>query len=163
MRKHLDKFLEKTLVLLMSLMVLNILWQVASRYVLNNPSSFTDELARYLLIWTGLLGAAYATGKNLHLAIDILPGKIDNHKVRHGLYLLAKGMIACFALLAMVAGGTRLVYISWFLDQNSPALNVPLGIVYTVVPLSGLIILFYVFSDLSLKQESWRQKYHNFN
>ncbi len=162
MRKHLDKFLEKTLVLLMSLMVLNILWQVASRYVLNNPSSFTDELARYLLIWTGLLGAAYATGKNLHLAIDILPGKIDNHKVRHGLYLLAKGMIACFALLAMVAGGTRLVYISWFLDQNSPALNVPLGIVYTVVPLSGLIILFYVFSDMSLKQESWRQKISQF-
>ena len=162
MRKHLDKFLEKTLVLLMSLMVLNILWQVASRYVLNNPSSFTDELARYLLIWTGLLGAAYATCKNLHLAIDILPGKIDNHKVRHGLYLLAKGMIACFALLAMVAGGTRLVYISWFLDQNSPALNVPLGIVYTVVPLSGLIILFYVFSDMSLKQESWRQKISQF-
>ena len=162
MRKYLDIFLEKTLVLLMSLMVLNILWQVASRYVLNNPSSFTDELARYLLIWTGLLGAAYATGKNLHLAIDILPGKIDNHKVRHGLYLLAKGMIACFALLAMVAGGTRLVYISWFLDQNSPALNVPLGIVYTVVPLSGLIILFYVFSDMSLKQESWRQKISQF-
>ena len=71
-------------------------------------------------------------------------------------------MIACFALLAMVAGGTRLVYISWFLDQNSPALNVPLGIVYTVVPLSGLIILFYVFSDMSLKQESWRQKISQF-
>lgn len=162
MRKYLDIFLEKTLVLLMSLMVLNILWQVASRYVLNNPSSFTDELARYLLIWTGLLGAAYATGKNLHLAIDILPGKIDNHKARHGLYLMSKGMIACFALLAMVAGGARLVYISWILDQKSPALNVPLGLVYTAVPLSGLIILYYVFSDLSQKQESGPQKVSSF-
>ncbi len=162
MRKHLDVFLEKTLVLLMALMVLNILWQVASRYVLNDPSSFTDELARYLLIWTGLLGAAYATGKNLHLAIDTLPGKIKSLKVRNGLYLVAKAMIACFALLAMVAGGARLVYISWMLDQKSPALNVPLGLVYSSVPLSGLIILYYVYSDISWKQASERQEVSSF-
>ncbi len=162
MRKHLDGFLERALVLLMALMVLNILWQVASRYVLNDPSSFTDELARYLLIWTGLLGAAYTTGKNLHLAIDILPGKIKSHKVRNGMYLMAKGMIACFALLAMVTGGARLVYISWILNQKSPALNVPLGLVYTAVPLSGLIILYYVFSDLSRKQEPGRKEVSSF-
>ncbi|WP_316931840.1 TRAP transporter small permease [Parabacteroides distasonis] len=48
------------------------LWQVLSRYILVSPSSVTDELAGYLLIWVGLLGAAYVSGKNEHLAIDLL-------------------------------------------------------------------------------------------
>ena len=59
LRAHIDSILEKILVVIMSMMVINVLWQVFSRYVLANPSSFTDELARYLMIWVGVLGAAY--------------------------------------------------------------------------------------------------------
>ena len=62
-RAQIDSILEKTLVIIMSLMVINVLWQVFSRYILANPSSFTDELARYLMIWVGVLGAAYVAGK----------------------------------------------------------------------------------------------------
>ena len=51
LREKIDSFLEKALILIMSLMVVNVLWQVFSRYLLTNPSSFTDELARYLMIW----------------------------------------------------------------------------------------------------------------
>ena len=71
MRQKLDKFLEWTLGILFITMVLNVLWQVFSRYILNDPSTFTDELSRYLLIWTGMRGAAEATGKSAHVAIDI--------------------------------------------------------------------------------------------
>jgi TRAP-type C4-dicarboxylate transport system permease small subunit len=51
-------------------MVINVLWQVFSRYFTDNPSSFTDELARYLMMWLGILGAAYVGGRNEHVAID---------------------------------------------------------------------------------------------
>lgn len=71
-RKRIDKVLEIVLVIIMSTLVLDVLWQVFSRYVLASPSSFTDELAGFLLIWVGLLGAAYVAGKNEHLAIDLL-------------------------------------------------------------------------------------------
>ena len=50
-RKKLDKTLEWMLGILLITMVLNVLWQVFSRYILNDPSTFTDELSRYLLIW----------------------------------------------------------------------------------------------------------------
>ena len=58
MRSKLIHWLEKILATLMGLLVIDVIWQVSTRFILNNPSSFTDELARFLLIWLGLLGAA---------------------------------------------------------------------------------------------------------
>jgi len=72
-RSKVDKILEVALITILSIMVLNVLWQVITRFIMGNPSSFTDELARYLMIWLGVLGAAYVSGKNMHVAIDILP------------------------------------------------------------------------------------------
>ena len=60
MRKIIDKGLELSLIFLMAFLVVDVLWQVLSRYILVSPSSVTDELAGYLLIWVGLLGAATA-------------------------------------------------------------------------------------------------------
>ena len=57
-RAQIDSILEKTLIVIMSFMVVNVLWQVFSRYILANPSSFTDELARYLMIWVGVFGSS---------------------------------------------------------------------------------------------------------
>ena len=71
-RDVIEKYLEFLLVFLMSALVLDVLWQVASRYILNSPSSYTDELAGFLLIWVGFFGAAYVSGKREHLAIDLL-------------------------------------------------------------------------------------------
>ena len=71
-REVIEKALEWLLVFLMSVLVLDVLWQVFSRYILSSPSSYTDELAGFLLIWVGLFGAAYVAGKREHLAIDLL-------------------------------------------------------------------------------------------
>ena len=68
----LNRVLEVFLVFLVSILVIDVLWQVFSRYLLSSPSSFTDELAGFLLIWVGVLGAAYVAGRQEHLAIDIL-------------------------------------------------------------------------------------------
>ena len=147
LRQKIDKITEGGLVVLMSLLVLDVLWQVASRYILRSPSSFTDELARYLLIWVALIGAAYVTGKNMHLAIDILPGKLEGAKavlLHRFIYLL----ILVFALLVMVVGGIRLVYISFALGQLAATLQVSLAYVYISLPVSGLLICFYCIHEL---------------
>ncbi|MCJ8167014.1 TRAP transporter small permease [Pontibacter sp. E15-1] len=151
-RERLDTFLYWILVILMGTMALNVLWQVGSRFILRSPSSFTDELARYLLIWVSLLGASYVTGKKMHLAIDILPSKLEGRKQRN-LNVLIHLLVAIFALLAMVWGGIKLVYITLTLHQTSAALNVPLGYVYLVVPLSGLLIIYYSLANLTEKEE----------
>lgn len=142
MRRTLDKILGTFLVLLLVLMVLAVLWQIFSRYLMNSPSSFTEELARFLFIWIGILGAAYASGQQSHLAIDILPPKLDplnRRRLRIGINLL----IILFSLTVLVIGGGNLVYVNHLLGQSSAALNVPLSWVYVIVPLSGILVIFY--------------------
>jgi TRAP-type C4-dicarboxylate transport system permease small subunit len=137
-----DLVLGWALVALMGLAVVNVLWQVFTRFVLANPSSFTDELARYLLIWVGLFGAAYASGKRAHLAIDLLRTKLRGRSVHwHGIFVGV--VVSTFALFVMVIGGVRLVSLSFLLGQTSAALGVPLGVVYLALPVSGALIVFY--------------------
>ena len=100
MKQKLDKILGAILVFLMASIVIAVLWQVFSRYVLQSASSFTEEIARYLLIWIGILGAAYAAGQQDHLAINILPPKLDEKsriKLRIGINIL----IMLFAFFAV--------------------------------------------------------------
>lgn len=152
LRKKVDKILFWVLVGLMAFMVLNVLWQVASRYIVRSPSSFTDELARYLLIWVGLLGASYVTGQKMHLAIDIIPQKLEGKKERN-LNIFINSVVGLFALFAMVWGGSNLVYITLKLNQTSASLGLPLGYVYSVIPLSGLLIIYYSIANLFEKRE----------
>jgi len=133
-------------------MVVNVLWQVASRYLLGSPSLFTDELANFLLIWVGLFGAAYAAGQKAHLAIDILPNKLTGHK-KHILNLIISILSIFFALTVMVIGGARLVWLTLSLEQLSATLRVPLGYVYLAIPLSGLLIIYYTIVDFKPQEK----------
>ncbi len=146
-RKKVDKVLSYLLIAIMSVMVLNVLWQVFTRFVIGTPSSFTDELARYLMIWVGILGAAYAAGKDMHIAINVLTQKF-NKETQQKLAAVVKLMVILFALTAMVIGGSRLVYVTYVLNQLSPALQIPLAYVYLVIPLSGLVIIYYKIMDI---------------
>ena len=141
-KKHVDKVIEYLLVILMAVMVLNVLWQVFSRFILNSPSSFTEELARYLLIWVGLIAAGYVAGRKMHLAIDYLVNKFSEDTKRK-IGLFSNLVIMLFSLLVMVIGGFNLVSLTVYLNQISSALQIQLGYVYLAVPISGLLIIFY--------------------
>ena len=146
-KKIIDKLLGWLVTIIMGVLVINVLWQVASRFLLGDPSSFTDELAGYLLIWVGLLGAAYATGQKQHLAIDLLSAKLsDKGKKLQTLFINL--IIAVFALVVLVIGGGNLVFITFYLGQISSALQIPVGYVYVVLPLSGLFIIYYAVADM---------------
>lgn len=142
LKTRVDHALGWVVTALMGLAVLNVLWQVFTRYVLASPSPYTDELARFLLIWIGLLGASYAAGKRMHLAIDLLPLRLSG-RAHHLLGLVIDGAIFLFALAVMVFGGLRLVSLTLMLEQTSAALRVPLGHVYLALPLSGALIMLY--------------------
>lgn len=147
LREKIDKLLGNILIIIMAVMVINVLWQVFTRFIMGVPSSFTDELARYLMIWIGILGAAYVSGKNMHVAIDILQTKANpenQKKMKRIVYII----VIAFSLTAMVIGGFRLVYISYLLGQSSPALQIPLALVYMVIPVSGILIIYYKTLDL---------------
>jgi len=147
LRNKTDKILEIALVILMSVLVIDVLWQVTSRYILVNPSSFTTELAGYLLIWVGILGGAYVAGKNEHLAIDLMLQKSSPAR-KKALTLLIDLFIIFFSIFVMVLGGSWLVYTRFALDVRSADLQLPLGYVYLVVPVSGILISYYNIDNI---------------
>jgi TRAP-type C4-dicarboxylate transport system permease small subunit len=146
-REKVDRVLGYVLAFIMGVMVINVLWQVFSRFILGSPSSFTDELARYLMIWVGVLGAAYISGRRMHVAIDLLPMKL-NKEGQVKLKVLVNIIIILFCFFALVVGGSRLVYITYSLEQYSAALQIPLALVYAIIPISGLLIMFYKVNDI---------------
>lgn len=151
MKVKLDKFLEWLLAILLAVMVVDVLWGVFTRYVMGHQSSWTDELARFLLIWVGVLGAAYAVGRDMHIAIDLLPHYL-NAKNQKRLQFFNAVIVVLFALAVFIIGGSRYVYISFHLGQSSSALGLPMGYVYMIFPISGIIIIYYkiqsIFSDI---------------
>ena len=146
-RSQLDKIIELLLVSILSAMVINVLWQIITRYFSASPSSFSDELARYLMIWLGLIGSAYVSGKKEHVSIDYFLKKL-NPKKRVLFNRIIGFIILFFAFFVMIIGGGHLVFVTIKLEQLSPSLQIPLGIVYSVIPLSGLIIIFYQISNI---------------
>jgi len=145
LRRQTDRVLEWLLATLMAVMVINVCWQVATRFLFHSPSSYTEELARFLLIWVGLLGASYAFGKRMHLAIDLL-GRWRPHW-QPALRTAALAATAGFGIVALGAGGVRLVTLTLELGQTSAALGWSLGYVYLAVPLSGLLVTYYAVDD----------------
>lgn len=146
-RKIVDKWLEWALCFILAFMVIDVVWQVASRYLLASPSSFTDELAAFLLIWVGILGGAYVYGKGEHLAIDILVER-SKPKMKRVLKIAIECVVLSFGSTVMVIGGVWLVYTRFLLNVESAALQLNWGYVYLVVPISGLLICYYAIDNL---------------
>jgi len=140
--QNINRIIELVLVVIFALLVLDVLWQVFGRYVLNQSFSFTEEFARFALIWLAILGAAYLNGKREHLSMDFLLQKLSREKLAKRMQVIEILMFV-FALVVMVIGGGNLVYTTLYLGQVSPAMHVSLGYVYSIVPISGLLIMFY--------------------
>ncbi|MFI3248996.1 MAG: TRAP transporter small permease [Rikenellaceae bacterium] len=147
MRSRIDRVLEVVLCALLSLLVIDVLWQIASRYVLASPSSVTDEIAGFLLVWVGLLGSAYCYGCGDHLAVDLLLQRVGA-TTQSRLRLLINIVVAIFAALVMSVGGGWLVYTRFYLGVTSAALSLNLGYVYAVLPLSGVLTLYYAIDNI---------------
>lgn len=157
-KRLVDRVLGVVLIALMGIAVVNVLWQVFTRFVLNDPSAFTEELARFLLIWVGVLGAGYGVGQHDHLALELLPEYLTGRS-QQWLKIAIQGFVILFALAVLVGGGLRLAYIQFTLGQTSASLGLPIGYVYLVLPLSGLVMIFYAVSHISgslrvLREES---------
>ena len=140
--KIIDTILKPALVVLMVALVSAVSWQVISRYVFSSPSSWTEEVARFLLIWIGVLGAAYAFRTGVHLGLDVLPKKLTGTAARI-LKMFTLLMVLIFAIGVLVIGGLSLVSLTWELKQYSAVLGLPIALVYSVIPVAGVLICLY--------------------
>lgn len=158
LKKPVDSFISTFAIIVMILLVICVTWQVFSRYFLHIPSTITDEIARFSMIWVGLLGAAYTVGLQKHLSIDLFTHNLPpRKKAINGIFINL--CITGFSLGVMIFGGFTLVSNVYSSGQLSPSMQIPMAYVYIALPLSGILMLFYsllfLFDNLnSLKEHN---------
>lgn len=141
------KVLEVLLVLGMAVLVVDVLWGVFSRYALGEQTRWTEELAVYLLVWISLLGAALTFREKGHLGVDYFVGKLDP-SARRLSAIIVEVIVFAFSAFALVHGGWNLVEKTLASGQVLPALNLPMGYVYSVVPISGIVFCLFAIEHL---------------
>lgn len=133
-----NKVLAALCTILLVFMTFLVIWQVFTRYVLNDPASFTEELVRYSLIWTGFIGAAYAFSTREHMALTFLRDKLEPNKKRL-VTISVDALILIFAFAILFVGGAKLAFAASM--EYSALLGVPRSLVYAMAPVSGLFIV----------------------
>lgn len=130
--------LSRLATVLLSLMTLLVLYQVFTRYVLNSPAAFTEELVRYSLIWTGFIGAAYAFSSREHMSLVLLHDSLkpDGQRI---LMIFIDTLILLFAIFIITIGGFKLAMSAR--SVYSALLGIPRSLVYAMAPISGLFII----------------------
>lgn len=138
----LDVLLTYLLVIIAGLLVVDVVWQILTRFILPQPSSFTEEVARFLLIWISLLGGALAYRQGLHLGFDLIVGKLSPKKAVV-VQRISCVLVILFAIGVLIIGGANLVRLTWVLGQSSPVLGIPMAFIYSVLPISGALFILY--------------------
>lgn len=149
MKEKIDRIIGIVIVILLTVMTLDVLWGVITRYAFGSQADWSEELARYLLIWIGVLGAAYVAGQKMHLSIDLLLPKLEP-KNQKKLMIFINVLVMTFVFTVMVIGGFRLIYITKVLGQLSASMRLPMYLVYSVLPISGLLVIYYKLLDIML-------------
>ena len=145
--ERLDKFIVKGLFYACSLLMFSMLAiitaQVLSRYIFSSPLTWSEELGRYIFVWMSFLGMAVAIRQGSHVALDILVKKLTgvNQKI---LMLINNGLILFFGACLSISG---FKFVELGMKQTSPTLQIPMQYVYAVIPISGVLLLYFVLSE----------------
>lgn len=139
-RKGIDLVLSWACAALFALMVIVGTYQIVVRYFFNSPSTVSEELLTYSFTWMALLASAYVFGKRDHMRMGFIADKLTGTP-RKVLEIIIEILVMLLAGSVMVYGGWNIMGLT--MTQVTASLGVPMGVIYTVVPLSGILIVIY--------------------
>ena len=111
--------------------------QVFCRYALNHSLFWSEELARYLLVWLTFLGASVAYRRGIHPGIDLVHVHMPASLQRISAIFIHVISMVLFGV--MIFFGVKFSYFVRL--QISPALYLPKWIIFSIIPVSGLIFM----------------------
>lgn len=121
-------------------LVLDVLWGVFARQVLNDQPAWTEELARFLLVWLALLGGVLAYVEDRHLGVDALITRVPAETKRIA-RVISHGVVFAFSLMVLTYGGFELLSARWESGQEMPAMGIRKAWFYVVLPLCGVMLV----------------------
>lgn len=140
-----NNILRLVLAVLVGAMVVVCCWQVITRFVLNSPSKYTEEILRYALIWLTMLGAPYAYGANKQLSIDLLVVNFTA-KGQTQTKIFVEIIVLLLSAAVFVYGGIAVTLNAS--GQISAAMKLPMEIYYACIPIGGALMILYSIDRL---------------
>ncbi len=113
-----------------------LIWQVVTRYLLGDPSAYTEEAARYLYVGVVFFGAAAAVGDRSHIGMPFLVERLSPGP-RLAVSLLTQALTLAFCA-AIILWGWRAAAREW--DLPSMAMEIPTGLVLAIIPAAAAIM-----------------------
>lgn len=147
-KKIIDKITSYSSVVIFIAMVLMVTYQVISRYFFKSPSSVTEILTRYCFVWLIIISATYMFGQREHIYISVIKDKMSE-PVKMVVSIIIECVTICFAGFVMVYGGFVITRMN--LVQFDSILHIPTGIIYSIIPICGVIIIFYSIYNIGLE------------
>ena len=139
--KKVEKVLDAVMRFLMAISMLTLVvfgtWQIFTRWVLQNPSTFTDELLRYVLIIAGMIGSAYCFYRDEHLALTLITDKAKR-PFKVILEIFIELCILFFVIYVFIYGGIKL---SSTATNLSSVMRIPMKTLYLIEPICGVLIV----------------------
>ena len=145
LRNVINKGVEYVSIFLIVVMVLLVLWQVIARYILNSPSSFSEALTRYRFVWLVLVTSTYAFGCREHMRIEVLLSSMSEH-IRKYVNIGIEIVTIIFSACIMTFGGSVITRMQ--MVQTDSSLHIPMGVIYSIIPVCGVIIIFYCICNI---------------
>lgn len=135
-----EKLEEYVLVAMMIFLVIIVAVQVFFRFVINFSFGWSEELARYLLIWIAWIAASYAVRENAHIRVEIVKDLFGD-KIKKIIEVVV--LLICFSFALFLAiEGTKYIFNVKATNQVSPSLGIDIWIVYLAVPVGGILMSF---------------------
>lgn len=139
-----DKAIKVILIVTFSVMVIASTAQILFRFVLNLPLDWTEELSKYMFVWSTMLACALYTRGRQHSTVDLLQSFLPN-KPKHALQLVVD--IGCiFFYVIFITGGIALTVIT--MNRLTPATRIPMGLMYLSVPVSGVLMIMMTIENI---------------
>lgn len=144
-------------ILLVIMVTVVVLLQIGFRFFLNSPLSWSGELATYFLVWLTFLGLAIAQRDKAHVALHILP---DLHGASAIAIRWVRWLAAAALFAVMGGGGLDLAFMHNV--ESSPAMGLPIWVVYLGLPLGGILGLWHVMMELPgvIRGEKEEERWH---
>lgn len=144
-RKAIDVTLSSACAVIFAAMVIIGTYQIVTRFIFKSPSTVSEELLTYSFTWMALLSSAYVFGKRDHMRMGFMADKAGpgGQKI---LSIIGELLVLLLASSVMVYGGVTITKLT--MTQSTASLGIPMGVVYTIIPISGLLIVFYAVLNI---------------
>ncbi len=139
-RKGMDIVLSSACAFVFAAMVVIGTYQIVTRFIFRNPSTVSEELLTYSFTWMALLASAYVFGKRDHMRMGFVADKMSQG-MQKALNIFSEILIMLLAGSVMIYGGVTIMDLT--MTQSTASLGIPMGVVYMIIPLSGILIVVY--------------------